>query len=252
MHTSANSQLRQIIEQSEDISDDLNSCCHQVKVYKKNHEKEIFSFFDSRTQQRVVLKIAYVKGNCVQKFFRRWEKSLCKREFKMSRQFLQRGFTVPGPIFCGEERRFGSLQKGYYLSYEITDSILFTEYLAQFDGEQAYDAIKEKRELLQALGEYIGSMHAQSMYHGILMPHHILLKKLRDTYLIYLIDLEYSKIYKKPKRKVMVKELRKLNKYAKYYYEKGCLTRTDRLRFIESYCRANQQVNLSDFVRGDF
>ncbi len=50
----------------------------------------------------------------------------------------------------------------------------------------------------------------------------------------------------------MIKELRKLNKYAKDYYEKGCLTRTDRLRFIESYCRANQQVNLSDFINGDF
>jgi tRNA A-37 threonylcarbamoyl transferase component Bud32 len=252
MHTFAHNQLQQIIEQSEDITDDLDCYCNQLKIYKKNHEKEIVSFFDSRVQQRVVLKIAYVKGNIVQKFFRRWEKSLCKREFKMSHHFLRKGFTVPGPIFCGEERRFGSLQKGYYLSYEITDSILFTEYLALFDGEQSIEAVKEKRKLLQALGEYIGSMHAQSMYHGILMPHHILLKKLSDTYIIYLIDLEYSKIYKKPKRKIMVKELRKLNKYTKNYYEKGCLTRTDKLRFLVSYCRANQQVSLSDFINGYF
>ncbi len=248
----AHEQLWQVMGLNWHTPEELSGHNNPVKIYKKNHEKEIISFFVPGIKQRVVLKTAYVKGNRVQKFFRRWETSLSKREFNMSHHFLRKGFTVPAPILYGEDRRFGLLRKGCFLVYEITESVLLTEYLARFDKGQGVEKIKEKRDILRALGNYIGLMHAQSMYHGILMPHHILLKKISNIYLIYLIDLEYSKIYKKPKRKIMIKELRKLNKYSKGYYEQGCLTRTDKLRFLVSYCRANQQVNLSDFINGDF
>jgi tRNA A-37 threonylcarbamoyl transferase component Bud32 len=251
MYTSAYERIRQQIEQNGKTLDALIRQSDKVKIYKKNHEKEIISFYFSDTHQRVILKLD-VKGNKLQKFFRRWEKSLCKKEYAMALRFLERGFAVPGPIFCGERRQFGLLQMGYYLSCEIPDSVLFTDYLEQFDKNQKKEKIKEKREILQAIGKYIGTMHAQCMYHGILMPHHILLKKGSGTYQIYLIDLEYSRIYKKPKRKILFKELRKLNKYIQDYEKKGCLTRNDKFRFIREYCRANPQLRMADFTNGNF
>lgn len=252
MYASAYERIRQQIEQNGKTLDALIRQSDKVKIYKKNHEKEIISFYFSDTHQRVILKLGYVKGNKLQKFFRRWEKSLCKKEYAMTLCFLERGFAVPGPILCGERRRFGLLQMGYYLSYEIPDSILFTDYLEQFDKNPKKEKIKEKREILQAIGKYIGTMHAQCMYHGILMPHHILLKKESGTYQVYLIDLEYSRIYKKPKRKILFKELRKLNKYIQGYEKKGCLTRIDKFRFIREYCRANPQLRMADFTNGNF
>jgi tRNA A-37 threonylcarbamoyl transferase component Bud32 len=252
MYTTAYEQIRQKIEQNGNTLDALIRQSDKVKIYKKNHEKEIISFFFSDTRQRVVLKLGYVKGNKLQKFFRRWEKSLCKKEYEMAFHFLERGFAVPGPILCGERRQFGLLQMGYYLSYEIPDSILFTDYLERFAKNSKKEKIKEKREILQALGKYIGTMHAHCMYHGTLMPHHILLRKQSGTYQIYLIDLEYSQIYKKPKRRILFKELRKLNKYIQYYEKKGCITRTDKFRFIREYRRANTQLGIADFTNGNF
>ncbi len=250
MQVSAPGQV--IIQRKREDAQDLIQRGDNVKIYKRNHEKEIISFLFSGVQQRVVLKICYVKGNRIQKFFRRWEKSLCVKEFNMAHRFLKQGFAVPAPIYCGEKRRFGLLQSGYYLSYEITDSILLTEYLDQFDRKDGGGKIKEKRKILRDLGRYIGQMHANSMYHGILMPHHVMLKKQSGVYQIYLIDLEYSRICKRPKRRILFKDLRKLNKYTKDYHEEGCLTRTDKLRFVKEYCMANPQLNLSDFTNGFF
>ena len=211
-----------------------------IKVYKRNHEKEIISFQYPGIPQRLLLKFAYVKGNRIQRFFRRWEKSLCEREFKNTLQFKEKGFNVPDPILYGEKRCLGMLRKGYYLTYEVPKSILLTDYLAQLNNRE--ERIKEKRDILRDLGRYVGTMHTCSLYHGTLMPHHFLLEKLSHGYKIYLIDFEYSLIPKRLSYGLQIKELRKLNKFINGFQKKGLITRSDKLRFFKEYWHFNPQM----------
>jgi tRNA A-37 threonylcarbamoyl transferase component Bud32 len=242
MHVSPYVQIKQFIEQNDHEVDVLFQEVQAIKVYKKNHEKEIISFQYPGISQRLLLKVVYVKGNRIQRFFRSWEKSLCEKEFMNTLHFKGKGFTVPDPILYGEKRYWGMLRKGYYLTYEVSNSILFTDYLTQFGNSGEKEKLKEKRAILRNLGRYIGSMHACSLYHGTLMPHHFLLEKRPKGYKVYLIDFEYSSIRKKLSYGLQIKELRKLNKFISDFQKKGLITRSDRLRFIKEYWRCNPQL----------
>jgi tRNA A-37 threonylcarbamoyl transferase component Bud32 len=187
------------------------------------------------------LKVVYVKGNRIQRFFRSWEKSLCEKEFKNTLHYKKKGFVVPDPILYGEKRHLGMLQKGYYLTYEVPHSILFTDYITQLGNSGEREKIKEKRDILRDLGRCIGTMHACSLCHGTLMPHHFLLKKRSKGYKIYLIDFEYSSMHKKLSYGLQIKELRKLNKFIGSFQKKGLITGSDKLRFFKEYWRCNPQ-----------
>lgn len=240
MHVSPYEQIKQIIEKNNHEVDVLIQQGQAIKVYKRNHEKEIISFQYPGISQRLLLKLAYVKGNRIQRFFRSWEKSLCEKEFKNTLHFKEKGFAVPDPILYGKKRRLGMLRKGYYLTYEVPNSILLTDYLTQWGNRE--EKIKEKRGILRDLGKKIGTMHACSLYHGTLMPHHFLLEKQSNGYKIYLIDLEYSTVHKKLSYGLQIKELRKLNKFIGSFQKKGLITRSDKLRFFKEYWRFNPQI----------
>jgi tRNA A-37 threonylcarbamoyl transferase component Bud32 len=229
--------IRKLIDQADDEVKEILQLGEDARILKSDQQKRIVSFFFPPTQERLVLKIVYPKGNGLRRFFNRWERSLCLREYKSTLSFFAQGIAVPEPIFCGEKRHFGLLQKGYYLAKEISGIVSLKQYLAQLDPNAAFEQVKEKRQIISRVGEFLGAVHSRFMYHGELMPYHIMLARSTDGYQVYLLDLEFGRVYKEPHHPALIKDLRKLNKYTK-----GLVTRTDRLRFSKAYCRFNPQL----------
>lgn len=107
----------------------------------------------------------------------------CLRAFAMGHRLAAGGVPTPRPLLAIVERSVLLLGRSYILFPYIEQ----TENLLELWPRPSADA---RREILSALGEIIGRMHAQGFHHGDLNWRNILVRRGETGYDIYLVDLD--------------------------------------------------------------
>lgn len=100
------------------------------------------------------------------------------------------------------------------------------------------EALRLRRQLLQALGTFIGRLHATGFIHGNLQPNHILVALQPEQFRFTLIDNEHMTSKTPVPGRLLVRDLAKLNMLAP-----GLLSRTDRMRFFRAWRRQMRELS---------
>jgi hypothetical protein len=236
------SAIEDIVLNRQDVITNLANAGREIRVLKNDRNKQVISFFFPPAQKRLVLKIAYLRGNVLRRFFRSFGGSACRKEFERTDYFFRQGFNVPQPIVWGEVRKWGWLIKSYLICQEIESATTLGNYLAGFSDRADKEKLREKRQVIRILAGYLGRLHQRFIYHCDLRNKHILIKPVAGEKSIFLIDCEATRIYSKANEKILIWDLRKLRKSTMDYFKQGRITQTDRLRFFKEYVKYNPEV----------
>lgn len=116
-------------------------------------------------------------------------------------------------------------------------AVLMTEDLAGYQSldelmkNGAVEALplRQKRQLLAAVADFVRRMHAAGVEHRSLYAKHLFVKSSYDGYDIAIIDLEKSRVSR-------ISFLRMVTDLISLNYRTGMLSRADRLFFYRHYC----------------
>lgn len=108
------------------------------------------------------------------------------------------------------------------------------ETLVERKGEQ----LRQRRDLLQALGTFIGRVHATGFVHGDLRPGNILATQTPDQFRFTLIDNERNTRKTPTPGKLLLRNLMQLN-----MLPPADLSRTDRMRFFRAWRRQMRELS---------
>lgn len=172
-----------------------------------------------------LIKIYYYPGLLqVTKYI--FRKSKGQKEFALAENISKKGIPTILPQKVKDKRKFGLLKK----------SIIITEQLSNcLDLEELFlkRQVKERRlknEIIEEYGKLARRIHDQGIYQDDFDPNNILYQKRQDnTFQLYFVDFERTKMLKKIPFKTRVHSLAKLNRMGRK------LKSTDQLRFLKAY-----------------
>lgn len=104
--------------------------------------------------------------------------------------------------------------------------------------ERRGDALTSRRQLLEALGIFIGRLHATGFLPGDLEPSDVLAELRDDRFQFTLINNEHSVKKLPPPGRMLLKNLMELN-----LLPPSALTRTDRMRFLVAWRRQMRDLS---------
>jgi len=180
-----------------------------VKRYKKPH---------------LINRIAYT-------FFR---PSKAKRAYDYALRLLELNINTPMPIAYIEQKSFGLLDHGFFISVYEKEYSDIREFMI---GTQTDDT------LLQHLAKYIAHFHSKGVLHFDMSPGNVLYKKVKDNYLFTLIDINrmhFSHSISKTDRYKSFKRLSEnksvLTRIATLYAAAAQLDESESVERINYYC----------------
>jgi serine/threonine protein kinase len=146
---------------------------------------------------------------------------------------LLAGIDAPHVIFCGthpdgREFLFMAAAPGAGISQWLQ------EILVERSGEQ----LRLRRQLLHALGTFIGRVHATGFIHGDLRPGNVLAAKTQDQFRFTLIDNERNTRKSPTPGKMLLRNLMQMN-----MLQPADLSRTDRMRFFRAWRRQMRELS---------
>ena len=100
------------------------------------------------------------------------------------------------------------------------------------------DALTSRRQLLEALGIFIGRLHATGFLPGDLEASDVLAEQLEDRFQFTLINNEHSVKKLPPPGRMLLKNLMELN-----LLPPSALSRTDRMRFFVAWRRQMRDLS---------
>jgi len=100
------------------------------------------------------------------------------------------------------------------------------------------EALKLRRQLLNALGTFIGRVHATGFIHGDLRPGNVLAAQTQDQFRFTLIDNERNVRKSPTPGRMLLRNLMQLN-----MLPPGDLSRTDRMRFFRAWRRQMRELS---------
>ncbi len=109
------------------------------------------------------------------------------RTWRMTLAFAARGIPVPEPLLCLEERRFRLLGRSYLVSELVEGGESLHLLWPRLDEGQ-------RREVLMALADVLGRMHATGAFHGDLKWNNILVRPGGGSPRVVLVDLDGSSV----------------------------------------------------------
>ena len=159
--------------------------------------------------------------------------SRATRARKNGAALLQAGFNAPVNIAWGKlpNRR-------EYLYTEAAPGQGITQWLRQTLVERSGDQLLRRRQLLRALGAFIGRVHASGFIHGDLRPGNVLASLEMERFHFTLIDNERNVQKTPPPGRMLLRNLMQLNMLLP-----ADLSGTDRMRFFSAWRR--QMLDLS-------
>lgn len=133
-----------------------------------------------------------------------------------------------GQLSGGTEYLFTTAAPGVGINYWLRDR------LAGTDAE----TLRLRRQLLHALGTFIGRVHATGFIHGDLQPDHVLAELLQEQFRFTLLDnARISRKTPAPGR-LLLRDLIQLNMLAP-----KIVSRTDRMRFFRAWRRQMRELS---------
>ena len=145
------------------------------------------------------------------------------------------GIPTMTPVAFGSIRRWGLPYRSLTLTLHLYGAEKLEEYLpARFGGGALGPAqAEEKRRIIRETARWARRFHDAGFYHQDFYLGHIFLRPGEgDGFTLHLIDLQRVREVRVVRRDRVVKDLAQINFSA---MQLGCVTRTDRLRFLLAY-----------------
>ena len=159
--------------------------------------------------------------------------SRAKRARLHNDALLQAGINAPANLAWGKLP--GARE---YLFCRAVDGDDITTWLST--GLPSGDAStrSDRRRLLQALGTFIGRLHATGFVHGDLRPGNVLAERRGDRFLFSLIDNERTVLKQPPPGRMLLRNLMQLN-----MLPPKVVSQTDRMRFFIAWHRQMRELD---------
>jgi serine/threonine protein kinase len=151
---------------------------------------------------------------------------------------LNNHFSTPSIIAHGFVLRGVQVVESFLITRWIEGGLNIYFYLKKyFDPPVSNNALKRKRNFLEALGLLIGRMHRKGICHGDLRPGNILIEDLEEKLDFYFIDNERTQYFSHG----IPYHLREKNLIQLNMIVKPQITFPDRLRFFKAYLVENPE-----------
>jgi len=157
------------------------------------------------------------------------------REFTIIRRLERHGISTLKPMLFGVCEHDGE-QLAVLMTEELTGYQPLDELIK--NGKVQAMPLRQKRQLLAAIADFVRQMHAAGVEHRSLYAKHLFVKRDGNGFGIAIIDLEKSRVSLMPFLR-MVSDLISLN------YRTGTWSRTSRLYFYRHYC-GDRKLNAWD------
>lgn len=146
---------------------------------------------------------------------------------------LLAGIDAPETVFWGElpsgrEYVFSAAAPGSGVGHWLRDNLV----------ARSSASLQLRRQLLQALGTFIGRLHATGFIHGNLQPNHVLVALAQEQFRFTLIDNERVTKKTPVPGKLLLRDLTQLNTLPR-----AVLSRADRLRFFLAWQRQMRDLS---------
>ena len=159
--------------------------------------------------------------------------SRCQRAISKGEILRQKGFHTP--VVCCWGERGGR----HFMVTEGIDAPGLGDYISRrWQQSRSGAEILAKRRLIKKFGRKIGELHKNGICHGDLRVNNILVQESGDDIIFYLLDNERNSFFSKIPRRIIIKNLVKLN-----MVQSPHVTLQDRLRFFHAYCEAHGGLN---------
>lgn len=157
-----------------------------------------------------------------------------ERAFKAGQTLLEKGFLTPFPVAHGLEKACCLVRRNFLITREVPGERTYQYFQSRFPLPLSAQMYAEKRALIHAAGHEIGRLHRMGICHGDLRVGNIIINGRGSSTQFFFIDNERTQFYRTiPERKRM-KNLVQLNMVLLPH-----ITRTDRLRFFNTYVMEN-------------
>jgi len=176
-------------------------------------------------------KVPHLINRIAYTFFR---PSKAKRAYEYALKLLDLGVNTPAPIAYIEQKSFGLLNHGYFISIYEKD---YTDIRLLMTGAQTNDA------LLQDLSNYIAEFHNKGVLHFDMSPGNILYKEVDSHFQFSLIDINRMQFLPNISNEKRFKSFRQLSdnktvltRIAQLYASASKLDEAEAIYKINNYC----------------
>ena len=153
--------------------------------------------------------------------------SRCQRAIIRGELLRKKGFNTPA-IHC-----WGKKGNRYFMISEGIDAVSLSTHIERnWIPPLAGEKLVAKRELIEKLGNEIGTLHRAGICHGDLRLSNVLVEETGQDIVFHFIDNERSSFFNKVPRRLLVKNLVQVNMIFM-----PNVSRQDRLRFFNAYSR---------------
>jgi len=153
--------------------------------------------------------------------------SRCQRAIIRGELLRENGFNTPA-IHC-----WGKKGHRYFMITEGIDAVSLSTHIEKnWIPPLAGKELVAKRELIEKLGNEIGTLHRAGICHGDLRLSNVLVEETGQDISFHFIDNERSSFFKKIPRRLVIKNLVQLNMIFV-----PNVSRQDRLRFFNAYSK---------------
>jgi len=147
-------------------------------LFKKRNEIKVITY---QSDQYAVksFKVPHLLNQIVYNFFR---ESKAKRSYKNSLKLLDLDVNTPSPIAYIEFREKLFFKESYYISD-------FFDYDFEIRAVFKDKAFEDREKILTLFTEFTFNLHEKGVYHIDYSPGNILVKKVDNNYIFYIIDV---------------------------------------------------------------
>jgi tRNA A-37 threonylcarbamoyl transferase component Bud32 len=210
-------------------------------------------FDNSRNVQEIYIKRYYVTT------VKQWLQTLCythkaQKSWRIGRRLLRRGIETPQPIALFSRQRSLFLRESVLLTEGITGGLSLHEYIQTHiqpsaQSRQTQESLREKRQLLKSVAEFLARLHMEGVYHGDFTAHNIFVTRIRrrsknlsqaasHLFRVFIIDLDSIRSTSCISSRRRIKNLDELSRN---FLDLGVISTSDRIRFLRYYLNANTE-----------
>jgi len=165
--------------------------------------------------------------------------SRARRAFSGSMILAEHQLGVPETVAFGE-RRFGPVcVSNFLVTRELNKADDLAACFKNSWQRQSPDVLCNKRRFIRTLGETVGRMHREGIFHGDMRAGNVFAKNTEAAWQFFFLDNERTRKFNKLPRRLRIKNLVQVN-----MLESGNISNTDRMRFFASYLKQNGDVRM--------
>jgi tRNA A-37 threonylcarbamoyl transferase component Bud32 len=160
--------------------------------------------------------------------------SRAKRAFNATKMLAENGFGAPAIVAMGERKPGLFHTRNFLVTLEVEGAKQIHQLVADRSENLTKEQLRDKRELIGALGQTIGRMHTKDIFHGDLRLGNVLARQESNGWQFFFLDNERTKKFRRLPVRLCLKNLVQLN-----MFRSATMSNTDRMRFFKKYLTEN-------------